>query len=167
MSRTRRFGGHGEGEDIAESELNLVPYLDIMVNLIMFMLVTVSYLAQLKVIDIVAPNYGADASGKTEKSEPERSLTLAITESGYTILSNDPTLGRFSVPMAGGDFDYRGLTSKLSELKSQHKISNTLVVVAAPQVAYAAVVKTLDAARADGEKQLFPDVALGQVYGGK
>lgn len=156
-----------EEEDIAESELNLVPYLDIMVNLIMFMLVTVSYLAQLKVIDIVAPNYGASASSGASDSEPERTLTLAITETGYRLLSSDPTLGQTVVPMVAGDFDYRGLTAKLAELKSQYRFSNTLVVVAAPQVAYDAVVRTLDAARTDGKQTLFPDVALGQVYGGK
>ena len=46
------MAGGGGGTE----ELNLVPYLDIMVNLIMFMVVVTAYLVQLKEAPIMAPS---------------------------------------------------------------------------------------------------------------
>ncbi len=162
-----RFSKNHADDDFEGGELNLVPYLDIMVNLIMFMLVAVSYLAELKLIDILAPNYGADAKGQSEKTEEDRSLTLAVTQTGFTILSSDATLGKHLIPMQGKNYDFKALSAKLGEIKSLGRISPTLVVVASPEIAYDTVVATLDAARTDGKRKLFEDVSFGQVYTGK
>jgi len=55
-------GGGGEGD------LNLVPYMDIMVNLIMFMLVVTAYLVELREAPVLAPQYSSGGGGSTDKA---------------------------------------------------------------------------------------------------
>src|SRR5215831_18031604 len=64
-------------EDEESHELNIVPYLDILVNLIMFLLVTQATLVSLGIVDVSAPSYAAAGPGPSNPSE-EKNLRLTI-----------------------------------------------------------------------------------------
>lgn len=73
-----------------EAEINLVPYLDIMVNLVMFMLVSMAT-ATLAVVNVNMPDVG-DGSASADPSTPppekqEEKLTLNVSAStkGYFV----------------------------------------------------------------------------------
>ena len=51
--RKLRIRGRQEGQ-----ELNIVPYLDILMNLIMFMLLSITGLSAFGILNVNAPNYG-------------------------------------------------------------------------------------------------------------
>ena len=111
-----------------ESELNLVPYMDIMLNLIMFMLFSTTSLTQMGVINISLPQYGPPVPSVTTSDQPEEpqvELTLAIGNEGFTVLANgqeidgtpgEPTIKR----LQEGRWDYAGLTKKMEDVKSQY-----------------------------------------------
>lgn len=159
-------------------ELNLVPYLDIMINLIMFMLFTTSSLTQMGVINVSAPQYGPSSSTSSadDNEEPPVELTLAVNKDGFTVMANGveidghpgkPTIER----VAQGRWDFEALTKKMTTVKDTYPNQSTLIMVASNEIEYEIIVKTMDACRElfikneKGEVQsnraLFPDVVLG------
>lgn len=156
--------------NISEGELNLVPYLDIMVNLIMFMLLTFQVVAELRIINFNPPaSGGPGAGGEAAEEERKLLLTVMITGSGHKLLTDDVDAGTQTVPLgADGKHDFTKLQADLQKLQENvpQIDRENLVIVAEPQIEYELVVKTMDAARttANGE-DLFPNVTLGMAVG--
>jgi biopolymer transport protein TolR len=175
MSRGSRT--HKEEEGIEGTELNLVPYLDIMVNLIMFMLVTYTVMAELGMISFNPPAAGPVNKTPGQKSdEKPLLLTVGITERGFSLLT--PDSGMEVVPKTGdGKYDYKELTRRLARIKGQVKVDPHLIIAAEGTIKYDIVVQTMDAARENPEKlvkdkfgkdvpsALFPEVSLGMALG--
>ena len=149
MRRARRMA---VDELAVDGEINLVPYLDIMVNLIMFMLMTYQVLVELHTISFNPP--GSDPGPST----PHSFLTVVIADDRYLVLRDGQTVD--VIPSTSTGYDTEGLQRAL--VAENHDIDPNLVVAATPDVPYGAIVRTLDAARqtADG-KPLFPEVVLG------
>ena len=148
-------GGGGGTED-----LNLVPYLDIMVNLIMFMVTVTAYIVQLKQAPIIAPTYGSGGGG-----DQKPFLTVAIGTTQMQILG-----GSSGGNGAGGaetikKGDWAKLNSRLKQLKDTvPNLADNLVVSADRAVPYKEVIKAMDAVRLDVSGQpLFPNVTLATV----
>jgi biopolymer transport protein ExbD len=84
-------------EEVEMGELNIVPYLDIMVNLIMFLLVTQATMVSLGVIDVTAPSYARAGpnSGGAKKIDPQADLklTVGVGIDGYYIAAKGGVLG--------------------------------------------------------------------------
>ena len=69
-------------------ELNIVPYLDIMVNLTMFMLVSMTSVIQFGILNVSAPSYGpatAAAQPGEQKKKVDLLLTVAISTKGFFV----------------------------------------------------------------------------------
>ena len=150
------MAGGGGGTE----ELNLVPYLDIMVNLIMFMLVVTAYLVELKEAPVMAPAYGGSGSGG---DKPKPYLSVAVTPSFFGILSSDPAqIPAFQLDKGAGEYPYKELTAKLREYKTSYgeNLAENLVLTPDSSVPYSVVVATMDAARTDKAGTLFPGITL-------
>lgn len=145
------MAGGGGGTE----ELNLVPYLDIMVNLIMFMVTVTAYLVQLKEAPILAPTYGPGGGGSGDQKP---FITVAIANTEIRILAGGTAQG--AIPLKKGD--YKGLTVQLHQLRVQiPDMQDNLVITADKAVPYKEVVAVMDAARVDENgKSLFPNVTL-------
>lgn len=169
------------GEEMAEEsgELNLVPYLDIVMNLIMFLLATVTFSATLGNININLPT-AAVASPGQEAPKPELNLTVSISDKGFTLATSGAVLYQgFSItdqgvvqttselptlPMGRDDkgqprLDFAGLSKVLRQIKERYPDEERALLTATPQTPYDLVVQTMDAMREDG-KPLFPSVLL-------
>lgn len=144
-------GGGGEGE------INLVPYLDIMVNLIMFMLVVTAYIVDLREAPVLPPAYNR---GGGESAEQEAFVSVSISTAGSfaVLLSNNEV--PLELPSENGKYPYGALTRRLRELRSNTELSDNLVVVPDLTVPYSVVVSTMDAVRRDEKGPLFPGVTL-------
>src|SRR6478735_5841062 len=76
-------------------ELNIVPYLDIMVNLIMFMLVSMTGVIQFGILNVAAPSYGP-APVTAASNDPKKKdllLTVAISTKGFFVAGSGGVLG--------------------------------------------------------------------------
>lgn len=127
-------------------ELTLVPYLDILMNLILFMILSMTGLGTMKVINATR----ATGQGSGEGAP----VSVVIDESGYVIRQGEQVT---TVPRRGAEWDQPALKSALASLHG----GSRLLVSAAAGVQFEVLVATMDAARttADG-KPLFPDVTL-------
>lgn len=150
------MAGGGGGSD----DLNLVPYLDIMINLIMFMLTVTAYIVELREAPVLAPAYdpGGQSSAAVEKKP---FLTVAVTTVSLTIISSRPE----EIPAAeyvkeGGRYPYARLTQALREYKTVHELDPNLVLTADATVPYSSVIEAMDAARSDDKGALFPSINL-------
>lgn len=167
--RGSRFSSHHAeiGMEGTEGELNLVPYLDIMINLVMFLLFSFQIVHELSMIDVNAPSYGnKPAAGSDEQKKVVTKLLVAKT--GYKILFSDATLPTVDVPKLDTKlYDTKGLTEQLARVKAEFGLGTEMVVTAEADISYANIVDALDASRENDGKELFPDVVLAVAAGVK
>src|SRR6185295_11288747 len=103
-TKMRKIRHHGEEMAEEGGELNLVPYLDIVTNIIMFLLATTTFAAALGDINTSAPTT-ATVSNPTDTPPPPKqdlNLTVSISDKGFTIAASGAVL------YAGFSFDAAG-----------------------------------------------------------
>lgn len=161
-------------------ELNIVPYLDIMVNLIMFMLVSMTGVIQFGILNVAAPSYGPAAStaAGADPKKKDLLLTVAISTKGFFVAGSggvlggadkagekpDPKSAPPTIPMLpDGKYDYPALTRKMVDIKNAFPDESKVILMADQAVAYDVLVQTMDAIREDGPRKLFWDVVLGAL----
>ena len=154
------MAGGGGGEQ----ELNLVPYLDIMVNLIMFLITITAYIAEMQEIPVLAPSSGGPCQGPDcDKEKPKPFLTIAVSNNGFAILGSDPQkIPAAAVQKKGNDFDFVELQTQLKKYKDQYDLAENIIIAADNKITYNIIVKTMDAARKDAKGgTLFAGITLG------
>jgi biopolymer transport protein ExbD len=158
----RRMRDHNEEIEEEAGELNLVPYMDIVTNIIIFLLASVVNQVALGNINVSSPtiSQGGAASDETPPPKPPLNLTISVGASGFTVAASGGVLP--IVPKkANGQYDYPALTAKLREIKSNPDNADETKAnfSADANIPYDVVIATLDAMRqADDGKLLFPDV---------
>jgi biopolymer transport protein TolR len=172
-------------EEVEMGELNIVPYLDIMVNLIMFLLVTQATMVSLGIIDVTAPSYaraGPNSGGKKPDPKADLKLTVGVATDGFYIAAKGGVLGDEAnteepteqtkdgvakqpptIPLVNGKYDYVGLAQKLRSIKTVFPKAVAVYLAADQNIPYQVIVKTLDAARSDRQGELFPAVAFSRL----
>jgi biopolymer transport protein TolR len=170
-SRIRRLSQPKEPEPGDEAgELNVVPYLDIITNIMMFVLASVS-VSFVGTIDTTPPAIGG-ARVRADVSSKALNLSAWIVRDGVTLKTsggniatgcNDAGPG-ITVPKAGQDYDFKGLTACAKRLKNAtpaFKEETQVTITANPDVDYKTVIDVMDALRSDAEEELFPEVHFG------
>ena len=171
--KMRKMREEHEEEEMENGELNLVPFLDIVTNVIMFLMMTTTFAAALADINVSAPTTSsAPSDGRSDEDRHDLNLTVSISEKGVTIAASGAVLYQDNVPgkvptipKIPGDKgvlenNYAALTKKMREIKDQFGDETKVIINANPDITYEIVVATMDAIRADGPKTLFPDVLL-------
>ncbi|HXU00105.1 MAG TPA: biopolymer transporter ExbD [Polyangia bacterium] len=159
---TRRMRDHVEEIEEEAGELNLVPYMDIVTNIIIFLLASVVNQVALGNINVSSPTIQAGGGDSSDEPPPKPPLNLTITVggTGYVIAASGGVLP--PIPkLPNGQYDYKTLTTKLKEIKSNPDNADETKATfnADAMIPYDIVIATLDAMR-QGEdgKILFPDV---------
>jgi len=173
--RKLRIRGRQEGQ-----ELNIVPYLDILMNLIMFMLLSITGLSAYGILNVNAPNYGGPATQVTEEGDkPKLLLTVLISKKGFYVAATGGVVGQQqqaqanpaeappSIPKKGdGNYDYTALTENMVNVKKEFPSESKVIVGAEGEIPYEVLVQTMDAIRetpGKDRKLLFTDVTLGAM----
>lgn len=158
--RRRRSEPHMEA-----GELNIVPYLDIVTNLVMFLLQASVTSVSLGEITTKLPSMGEGAGDPPPQQEekPPLRLTIVMGERGYTVAGAEAVLTQGAtegptLPKLNNDYDFLGLTKLLVNVKKQFPKETQVFLVPEDTVTYAQVVATMDAMRENGPDLLFPDV---------
>jgi biopolymer transport protein TolR len=170
-SRIRRLSQpHEPAPGDEAGELNIIPYLDIITNIMMFVLasISVSFVAS---IDTTPPAIGG---GKVRVDPSTKSLNLAcfIVTQGITLKTSGGNIATgcldsgsgITVPKVGDDYDFKSLTACAKRLKnanSAFKEETQVTITANPGVEYKTVIDVMDSLRNDGEEELFPEVHFG------
>jgi biopolymer transport protein TolR len=160
-------------------ELNIVPYLDILMNLIMFMLLSITGLSAYGILNVNAPNYGGQTTQVTDEGDkPKLLLTVLISKAGFYVAATggvvgqqqsqgDPAGAPPSIPKkADGTYDYTALTENMVNVKKEFPSESKVIVGAESDIPYEVLVQTMDAIRETPGKErklLFTDVTLGAM----
>jgi len=167
-------------DDEHVGELNIVPYLDVVVNLVMFMLLSMTGLITLGVLNVSAPRIGGEPAAA--ENQPRLLLTVAIGRQGFTVAGAGGVLGGDApapdaarpptIPLRDGKYDYAALSEQMKKIKEQFPNETAVILSADPEVVYDVLIQTMDACRevsvrtANGKserKPLFFDVSLSLV----
>jgi len=168
-SKLRKIREMGEAAGEEGGELNIIPYLDIIMNVIMFMLATTTSAAALGDINVAQPTNSNAVTSTPPDDTPKNdlNLTLAISDKGFTIAASGAVLYKgFSFNAAGdlqqvgtevptipkkpnGEYDYDLLAKKMLEIKATPtaKTETKLIVNPNSDITYDVVVQALDACR--------------------
>lgn len=144
-------GGHG-GKKAVDSEIPLVPFIDLLLCCVMFLLVTAVW-NQLAKINANQQQPGQQAPNEPPPEEKVK-VILQVQASGFVLSS---TAGdRIEVPKSGDSYDMEGLREKLQERKRLDPNRKDLVVAPDDGVRYEDVVASMDMVVGEG----FPDMSL-------
>lgn len=150
-------------------ELNIVPFLDIVMNLIMFLLATSEAVLLIAQIESELPKISRGRSKGADVQTP-LNLNVTVTENGVLVSGSGGKLapgcettatGRtVTVPLKDAAYDWPALTGCVEKIKQQFDDEDSVTVSADPQVMYEHIVAAMDAVRNKGDKELFPNVLI-------
>ncbi len=158
--RVRRLRGQQE-----EPELNITPFMNLMVVLVPFLLLMAVF-TNLTVIKLALPG---DQLDKQEK-EPPIQLEVVLRKDRIDIQDRgSDLLGQYA--RVNGKDDYVALQAKLLQIKAQFPDIKVASVLAEDDIDYGRIIETMDKVRSyvttddSGvvEDELFPDIALGKA----
>ncbi|NLE87099.1 MAG: biopolymer transporter ExbD [Myxococcales bacterium] len=150
-------------------ELNIVPFLDIIVNILIFVLATVAvtFTSTIETTPPAAKGTGVRASTPTESLN----LTVMVVNEGFSLKASGGNVAPgcegigagLAIPKAGGRYDYPALTRCAAKLKRSNPAfeEETQVYISAnPATDYQTIIQVIDALRKmpDGSGVLFDSV---------
>jgi biopolymer transport protein TolR len=149
-------------------ELNVVPFLDIITNVLMFVLATVAitFTSTIDASPLPRPSI-------RPPSETTLGLTVIVVPEGFSLKAKGgnvapgciDTGSGLAVPKRGAEYDYDALKAcavKLKAAASTFQDERDVLISANAQVPYDVVIATLDAMRrTDSGDELFPQVSFG------
>ena len=145
----------GKGGKSANVELNIVPVIDLMSVLIVFLLITAVW-NQVTMIQLGTSVYGKKTSEETVIEKPknlEVPLRLDIQERGYVVVIGSTTI---PIPLSGDQYDMEKLALELAEIKKRYPEKEDIFLTIADDLEYEAMVKGMDVAIGEG----FPNIAV-------
>ncbi len=179
-SRIRRLSRPHEPSPGEEAgELNIVPFLDIIMNVMMFVLASVS-VTFITSIDTTPPAIGG--KGRSDVASKALNLSVFIADKGISLKTSSGNIAPgcqgvgagMTIPMTnvGGEprHDFAAITTCAKKLKNaapEFKEETQVTITANPSVEYGIIIDTMDALRKDGEEELFSDVHFGVAGAGR
>jgi biopolymer transport protein ExbD len=141
------------GRKILNTELNLVPFIDLLTCLICFLLMTAVWVSLGK-ISVSSPGQGPE----TQEPNPIHRLNLvvAITPQGYLVSGNGQTLEGGDILRQGDNYDLGRLGEKLREVNGAYPDKTDIVVMSEDGIRYRDLVDTLDVCVANN----FPNISV-------
>ena len=163
LSQPRELAPDEEG-----GELNIVPFLDIIVNILIFVLATVAvtFTATIETTPPAARGSGVRADIPTEALN----LTVFIIPEGFALKGSGGNVAPgctsigagTTIPLRGGKYDYAALSdcaTKLKKSNPEFADENQAYIAANPRTEYQIVIDVIDALRTTPEnKPLFDNV---------
>jgi biopolymer transport protein ExbD len=143
-------GGHG-GKKAVDADIPLIPFIDLLLCCVMFLLVTAVWnrLASVEV------NQDLPSAQAPDIARPETlSLFLHVTHDGYVLSTNAGD--RVEIARNGDAYDSETLRTRLSERHAADPNRHDIIVAPEDGVQYADVIASMDAAIGAG----FDDVRL-------
>ena len=146
-------------------ELNIVPFLDIIVNILIFVLATVAvtFTATIE----TTPPAGRSSGVRSEIQSEALNLTVLIVNDGFTLKASGGNIAPgcsgagpgITIPKVSGQFDYAALTACASKLKEKFQDEDQVGISANPSTEYQILIRVIDALRSTAKGEpLFDNV---------
>jgi biopolymer transport protein ExbD len=146
MASISAGGGHG-GKKSVDHSIPLVPFIDLLLCCVMFLLVTAVW-NQLARLDANQQQPGAPNQMDQPPPEPQIKLILQVQAAGYVLAT---TAGeRTDIPKSGDTYDMEELLKKLKERRELEPNRKDITVAPEDGVKYEDVVAAMDAVVGQG-----------------
>ena len=158
---------HGGRRNIETAELNITAFMNLMVILVPFLLITAVF-SRLAILELNLPG------SSTEPVDPqEQTFQLEVIIREDKIEVGDRNQGLLGVyPNSElGEYDYDALSAKLSELKARYPEKTDASILLESDIAYDTLVQVMDRVRVAEEitedsvrrDDLFPNISIGDA----
>jgi biopolymer transport protein ExbD len=161
LSQPRELSPDEEG-----GELNIVPFLDIIMNVLIFVLATVAVTFTASIETTPPASRGA---GVRQPIESEAlNLTILIANEGFSIKASGGNVAPgceglgsgIAIPTRSGQYDYDALNACVNKLKrssADFADENQVFITANPATEYQIVISVIDAVRATPQGEILFD----------
>jgi len=162
MIRSRRGGRR----HIETAELNITAFMNLMVILVPFLLITAVF-SRLAILELNLP------ASSTEPADPqELTFQLEVIIRADKIEVGDRNVGALGIyPNTADGYDYESLSNKLTEIKDSYPDKTDAAILLESDIAYETLVQVMDRVRLAEviedenivRKDLFPDISIGDA----
>jgi len=147
-------GGHG-GKKPVDSEIPLVPFIDLLLCCVMFLLATAVW-NQLARLNANQQKPGENAPVEQIVDDQDRYYLHIGKDTGYSLFSS---LGdSLEIPKVRGDYDVQELRNKLQVRRQLDPTRKDIIVTSDDGVVYRDVVAAMDIVLGEGYKEMALDV---------
>ena len=156
----------GGRRNIETAELNITAFMNLMVILVPFLLITAVF-SRLAILQLNLP------ASSTEPANPqELTFQLEVIVRADKIEVGDRNVGALGVyPNTVDGYDYEALSTKLSEIKDRYPEKTDASILLESEIAYDTLVQVMDRVRIAEEveetsivrKDLFQDISIGDA----
>lgn len=145
-------GSSNHGRKSINHELPLVPFIDLLLCCVMFLLVTAVW-AQLGEMDATMPQASADAPPDVETAR----LDVSVSQDGYTLRSSLGT--ETEIPVVEGEPDLAALQTQLTRFRLELGTPSPVRLQPDDDVGVGTIAATMDILRGEG----FADIAFPEA----
>ena len=153
--------------NIETAELNITAFMNLMVILVPFLLITAVF-SRLAILELNLPGSSTEAA---EPQEQTFQLEVIIREDKIEVGDRNQGLLGVYPNTELGDYDYDGLSAKLSELKSRYPEKTDASILLESEIAYDTLVQVMDRVRVEEQvtedsvrrSDLFPNISIGDA----
>jgi biopolymer transport protein ExbD len=148
------------------ADLDMTTFLNLMVALIPFLLVTAVF-SRITIVDLSLPS----ATNAAAPSEPGFRVEVIVREAGLELTNGTAVIAR--IPKAKGEYDLDTLAKLVLSLKRDHPDEDGASVLLEPEIAYDHLIQVMDVVRSaelPGEDDqeptrvaLFTDISIGDA----
>jgi biopolymer transport protein ExbD len=153
-----------------DDDLDLTPIMSILVILIPVLLFAFSF-NEVRVQAVSSPRLGTGKANKKDDEKKPLNLTVIITSKGFKLtqqaeLTTDPEKPIFKRVMIDSEaqdvetYDYPTLYSRVMAKKLLYPDETTINIGAEPHIPWKVIARTIDAVRAQLEKESYEKLAL-------
>ena len=147
-------------------ELDVTTFLNLMVVLVPFLLITAVF-SRLTIVELNLPS----SSGSVAAVQPNFRVEVIVRESGFEITNGSSVIA--AIPKEGDEYDFEKLSSHMVELKRGYPNQDSASVLLEPFIPYDYLIQVMDVVRAvevEGENPdemqllaLFTEISVGEA----
>lgn len=155
----------------ASGELNIVPFLDIVTNIIMFLLATTAAVLTTVELEAHLPTLSRGRARGAVDTGSTLNLSVTISEDGVIVAGSGGKLAPGCTQMMSGrvitiprsadrTFDWEALNRCLVTVHGTFPDERQAILTADPNIEFNNLIHAMDAMRTDGTNELFPEIML-------
>ena len=147
-------------------ELDMTTFLNLMVVLVPFLLITAVF-SRITIVELTLPS----AAGGAAASEPAFGIEVIVRKGGLEITNGTAVIAR--IPNLEEEYDLETLSELVMSLKRDHPDKDDASVLLEPEIEYDHLIQVMDVVRsaelpeAVGEEStrvaLFPEISIGDA----
>jgi biopolymer transport protein TolR len=129
----------GKGRRNLDAPINLVPYIDLMITMIAFLMMTAIW-TQVSTLEL----QNATNSSPVEKDPKVKPLGIEMSADGFTVVQEGKA--RIMIPKKNGSYDDEALYNNLKQWKAKDPLRHQVDVLAEDGILYESIAKVIDSA---------------------